>query len=570
MWPLDVSIGALAGLVLYLSVTQLKFDDPRWMYNAWTYAIGIPVVAMLLAVSSHSMVSRYVHRSIQLGLLFSLLVHLLLLILAVNVIIFSRYFPEAFTGMRPDRAVERKTLPEYLFQPSRQSKTTPDWAKPVEAETSSRVIPEERRKLPPVEQAAPKVEAPRPRETQQDPIKKYLMKRSEPAEAPPMPTDSPAELARREFQSPTNPFNADAPVAPDVPAEAEPTRPSAERDLASQQRQPPPTSTSLPEPTPSQTELDVPARPSLAGARTREIELPTVGESGLRNERRQRQRDRIPPAGSAPAPQSVPIARVDESANRTLAPVDVPLSRQGRAQGAQLAMGNRLQTGMPIEGGSPLAAPLASNQVSARSGVPEITGGLARRAPGRTTRLNLGSGMSPAGTPRFQASGNPARAESAAAAAASDRLATQSSTSRTEQQERGTSVPSMSSPGPILDLPLEVGPMGLSVQPRPRPIAGIAVAEDLPRVGALDFARSTRPRREVGGPVTPFGSKIASVESFNRRVLRTQGGSAPAGAGLVTPATEEAIERGLAYLENVQNEDGSWSLQGHGLSLIHI
>ena len=126
----------------------------------------------------------------------------------------------------------------------------------------------------------------------------------------------------------------------------------------------------------------------------------------------------------------------------------------------------------------------------------------------------------------------------------------------------------MSSPGPILDLPLEVGPMGLSVQPRPRPIAGIAVAEDLPRVGALDFARSTRPRREVGGPVTPFGSKIASVESFNRRVLRTQGGSAPAGAGLVTPATEEAIERGLAYLENVQNEDGSWSLQGHGSEVV--
>jgi hypothetical protein len=126
----------------------------------------------------------------------------------------------------------------------------------------------------------------------------------------------------------------------------------------------------------------------------------------------------------------------------------------------------------------------------------------------------------------------------------------------------------MSSPGPILDLPLTTGPMGLSNEPRPRPIAGIAVAEDLPSVGALDFARSTRPRRDVGGPVTPFGSKIASVESFSRRVLRTEGGAAPPGAGLVTPATEEAIERGLAYLENVQNEDGSWSLQGQGSEVV--
>ena len=38
----------------------------------------------------------------------------------------------------------------------------------------------------------------------------------------------------------------------------------------------------------------------------------------------------------------------------------------------------------------------------------------------------------------------------------------------------------------------------------------------------------------------------------------------PTPAGKVGPATEEAIERGLAYLASIQNEDGSWSLQGHG------
>ena len=39
---------------------------------------------------------------------------------------------------------------------------------------------------------------------------------------------------------------------------------------------------------------------------------------------------------------------------------------------------------------------------------------------------------------------------------------------------------------------------------------------------------------------------------------------APSPPGLGGPATEEAIERGLAYLASVQKDDGSWSLQGHG------
>jgi hypothetical protein len=83
-------------------------------------------------------------------------------------------------------------------------------------------------------------------------------------------------------------------------------------------------------------------------------------------------------------------------------------------------------------------------------------------------------------------------------------------------------------------------------------------------IASMDLSRDPRPRREVGGPVTPAGMAIAAVEQFSRRVQRTNGGAAPAPAGMVGPATEEAIELGLAYLASLQNEDGSWSLQGHG------
>ena len=36
IWPLDALVLALSGLILYVVATELRFDDPRWMYNAWT------------------------------------------------------------------------------------------------------------------------------------------------------------------------------------------------------------------------------------------------------------------------------------------------------------------------------------------------------------------------------------------------------------------------------------------------------------------------------------------------------------------------------------------------------
>jgi hypothetical protein len=115
---------------------------------------------------------------------------------------------------------------------------------------------------------------------------------------------------------------------------------------------------------------------------------------------------------------------------------------------------------------------------------------------------------------------------------------------------------------PMLDLMLRESTAGLA--DRPDPNVGIVPSPEQPDIAALDISRETRPRREVGGPTAPAGTKIAAVESFNRRVMRTSGGAAPTPAGMVGPATEEAIELGLAYLARIQNKDGSWSLQGHG------
>lgn len=574
MWPLDVSIAALAGLVLYLIVTRLRFDDPRWQLNAWTYLIAVPVIAFVLANLSHGIASRYVQKSIQLGFLFSVFVHLLLVMLAINVVIFSRYFPDAFTGVKPERAPVRRTVPEYLFQTPEETAATPDWSQPVDAETASRVIPEEQRQLPPVEHSAPKLEVPKPREPEQRPLKKFLMKRVKPQDSQPQPADAPAKLARQSTaNSRAMSDSMESPQAPDVPAEAEIEASSMERAVRPRQRQRPSSSTLVEVAAP-----DLPLRQqtqrSLAGARNRASDLPTVGEMGQQRQRRQQtQANRMQPAGSAPAPQTVAIAQEVESAERMLAPVDASPTKPGQTVGAQLTFGESASLSLPNASQSDTSgAKLSRNNLAAQSGMPNVTAGQSQRSPGRSSRPTTGLGFDPAGKP------DPSQSIAIASTAANDvaedeladRLGSEDANPRRRSSATGGSIAPTFSPdaatSPTLDLLAELGPVGLANTANA--IAGVLPTDRQPEVASIDLTRGSRPRRDVGGPVTPFGAEIAAVESFNRRVMRTKGGAAPTPAGMVGPATEEAIERGLAYLASVQNEDGSWSLQGHGSNVL--
>lgn len=579
MWPLDMSIAALAGLVLYLVVTQLRFDDPRWLFNAWTYAIAVPLIALLLAFVSHGLVSRKIQKSIQLGFLFSIFVHLLLLLLAINVIIFSRYFPDAFADAKPERSPVRHTVPEHLFQTPQERATTPDWSEPVDAQTTSRVIPEEQRQLPPVERSAPRLEVPRPREQQPTAVEKFLIERDRPAQSQPQPADAPAKLAKRELDhSQLSMASSDSPTAPDVPVQAELEAATPERNLSKQQRSRRGAASNAPA-APSEAPMETTDRrsdqPALAGARSRSTALPQIGESGMQRARRQRSQARqMQPAGAAPVPQTVAVAREVPSAERMLSPTNVEVSRQGRTVGAQLTMGessNPSDTSSNQNGSS--GAELSRNRMAARSGVPSVTAGQAARAPGRSRRPTGGMGFAPAGMPdagvAMAAAGSLSDAQSAPPGSMDDligdRLAGADETARTSQRTGGVVSPGMSSAatsGPTLDMLVDDGPTGLADFPNRSP--GLLPTDDLPMIASMDLMRSARPRREVGGPIAPAGAEIAAVESFSRRIMRTRGGAAPTPAGMVGPATEEAIEKGLAYLASIQNDDGSWSLQGHG------
>lgn len=573
MWTLDVALAALSGLVLYLIVTRLRFDDPRWLFNAWTYAIAVPIVALVLALGLRAIASRYVQKSIQLGFLFSVFLHLLLLILAINVVIFSRYFPDAFAGVKPERSPIRRTVPEYLFQTPQETSETPDWSEPTEAATTSRVTPREQRQLPPLERTKPKLEVPQPKQAQQVPLQKFLMRRQRVSTSQPRPADSPSRRARQVTRNEAPSQSLQSLSAPTVPIQADTPSQSVERQVANVQRR---QSTSLRSEMRSMlaapSSNDVPARRQqttpVSEARSQSTELPKVGESGLSQQRRQRTRaSQMQPAGAAPSPQTVAVARSDNSAPRVLSPVESPVTKRGQTTGAQLIAGENAASMLESDNVATTGADLARNNVAARAGMPNISAGQAERAPGRSERLSTGSGFAPVGTP--SRSGATAAAQgSGGETTGSEEIADRTSTGDLPSAARrggGSAAPGLSNvfaAGPTLEMMFEDGPAGLGN--RVSPVAGIVPSADQPVIASLELSRDPRPRREVGGPATPAGTEIAAVESFSRRVMRTQGGAAPTPAGQVGPATEEAIERGLAYLAGIQNSDGSWSLQGHG------
>ncbi|MCP4889604.1 MAG: hypothetical protein GY904_23725 [Planctomycetaceae bacterium] len=570
MWSLDVSIVALAGLVLYVITTQLQFDDPRWLFNAWTYIVAVPIIALILTFLSHGLVSRHVQKSIQLGFLFSVFVHLLLLFLAINVIIFGRYFPNAFSGKKPERSLTQRTVPEYLFRATDPDQRTapPDWTEPVDAVTTSRVKPEKPVQTPPLEKTSRRTELPRPPEPPQPSEKNYLMKRQDPSETLPKPAEAPARLAQRRDRLNDSSVTNRMPTAPNLPTQANPQVVNPERRVNEQKRSARKLTNNPTAPATIQIPVPPTPQPSIAGARNRSESVPRVGESESRQQRQSTSASRnLQPAGSSPPPQSVAIARFDAASTLQLSPSPTAVMRRGQTTGAQLTNQPQGTSGLPAIETTSSTSQFSRSQQQAGTNVPTIAEGTARRAPGRKGQ-RAGTGFTPAGAvnPGQSLPDGPMNlAGDSIGETISDRLNSDDAPRRKATSGGRLGIGNRSSAAiemPDFDAPLSDGLAGLANQPRST-VGGIPSREQ-PSVSVLDINRGTRPRREVGGPVTPAGNQVTSVQSFSRRVMRTKGGAAPTPAGMVGPATEEAIELGLTYLAKTQNEDGSWSLQGHG------
>jgi len=573
VWPLELMIAALSGLILYLAVTHLTWNDPRWQYNAWTYTIAVPAIGLLLAGVSHLVASRYVQRSVQIGFLFSLWLHLLMLVVAINVIIFHNYFPDAITGIKQERSPIRYTVPEYLFEAPKETATTPDWSRPVDAETASRVVPLEKRRLAPVESTAPELRMPQPQPPEQQSTN-HLNRRETPVESVPQLADSPGQRARpplldTELAEPSSSM----PTAPEVAVDtlAEPLMSDRGETAASRSEDKAFAGASAPKPSVMPADRSDP----ISASRTSSNAQPELRTTPRHSEPAATSPRRLPAAGAAPAALTIALARQSDSADRVRELLDASVAEKRSTSGADLASGQ--ETGSSnedlTENLNELAASLRRSDADGEP-IPEVTPGPARRpnsklkSPPDQAELEV-SVPEPAGAP----SDSVASATGGVAGdVIRDRLSDQSvatqpsnrSTHDRSHDRSSVSLPALG--GPALEMLSDQGLTGIADR-RDR-IAGIVPTDSVPRIAALEISPAARKRRDLGGPVMPFGTEVAAVESFRRRSKRTAGGAAPTPPGAVGPETEEAIERGLEYLASIQNDDGSWSLQGHGSDVI--
>lgn len=582
VWPLDLLIAALSALILYLAVKHLRLDDPRWLYNAWTYLIAVPAVGLLLAGISHLVASRYVHKSVQIGFLFSVALHLLMLIVAINVIIFRSYFPEAISGVKQERSPIRRTIPEYLFETPPESAATPDWSRPVEAESAARAVPLEKRPLAPVEPLAGELRAPpAPPTPTPTPTAASLNRRETAAGSLPQPADAPTARDRaRPGGSPlTEPWSSSSPTAPAVALDPLVEPAIGERREPSTPRSQPAGSSAALAPPPGGPSAELSPPPSAAGFAAGG--LPEIGTAWEPRGPAKTSPSRPPAAGAAPAAPTVAVARDSDTADRVRdLLLDASKSTQRATSGADLAVGQAAGADMdhPLD---QLGEPASGSQRlrSDTGPVPQLAAGPPRRGSSRSASSRFPSPLAPpaelTGPPAAkvadsgQADNGEADSIPGAASAAlrdrlGDRLGSLSPSKRTTGGPDSVPLPAAAASAlePWSDQPL-AGPAG----PADRYPGALSIAS-APNIAALELQPATRQRLDLGPPIVPFGSEVTAAESFRRRAKRTAPGALVTPPGDVGPETEEAIERGLEYLARIQNDDGSWSLQGHGSDVV--
>ena len=131
--PLDLALAILGVMVVGLVMKLLRFDDPRWLYNAWTYALGAPTGLIVISMLLRSFVSEQVERSIQIGFLVSVIAHLLLMLLAVNVVLFSGMWPDA-TQEIARRLRDSSRGNQFTQWSQTEDRSRPEYLQPVPSE----------------------------------------------------------------------------------------------------------------------------------------------------------------------------------------------------------------------------------------------------------------------------------------------------------------------------------------------------------------------------------------------------------------------------------------------------
>ncbi len=568
LWPLDVALGALGAFALAVVVQNLSFEDERWQYNGWTYVGTIVTGVILLDVVLRKIAGRFVQRSMQLGFLVSILIHLGLLTMALHVVLFTQVWPVPQAGKKPVPQRFRKAVPERYFHPAvASSKKQQDWEMPVESLHESRELPSPERKEMPKNESAPALEAPEQPKIEIKPRELELAPRKQLSTPEPKPSQQTRKLDRQaapENDAQPNARPAEVPQLPaakaaDAVPELRTTEIAASRAL--------PGSAMAPLRNAPGPKLDLnataPQRTASASSAAAQPQVTSVQRNLNRSQ-------------SAPSNQpnmsriSVPEVANNAASKGTQATEASPAVREtatgrfSRSAGADVPLASSAMAAASPGGsgstGDVSGAPTAYTR-SARGGsgdapqIADVGAGspFARRSP---TLSGASGGLPSAGTiaaipvPGIASSGG---GSSVAEATAPD-PGTGLEIGRGRDTRSGGATPSMAGS-------FELSANGLQGDYGPSTVGRSRNPGTNDRPDPLAMARSeSLSRRKFEAPSAGKEPPRAAVP-FQRRLMRTAGGGAPDDPGQAGPQTEEAIELGLKYLASCQNSDGSWSLQ---------
>jgi hypothetical protein len=622
--PLDATVILLGMLLAGAIFLQGNFEEPRWLWNGWTWLATTAVSVILFLVASRWISRFWVRRSMQFALLFSLSAHLLLLWAATELWVPSKPWTRA--EVREVEAVtrerQRTTRPDYFRHQFQQAAAQPDFLRPVEA-----VLPE------PTDQDVPRSEAAEwtPPDLQVE------------MEWEPDPITSPSSLRRPELSETTPRQTEDARrisrqmATREVPLEPETIRVDVQV------------------PDDSSDEPSLSASPSAEAARSaRELVLPSapqpenrdveesllqerLAESAMRfaDRRRSTSTDDSPPLPSDPVvssalprrdvgrqsptttvAESLPQAgsrssRSDESENvaarSPIQPSQATLARQPDNRSmAPISQPREPQATTALTSPSAASAPLARRPSPARARPPALgpadmeptrasprpssarntpspsidtLANVARptRGDGDREEVESSSSAGPSAAERGTGGGAAALGELPDAA----RLTARGDRSGPEIGPRATSGPRLDEQLATLDnaagrrraesLPrrssgrtaadVEAAEGAGGIAERDGREAGMTGRRTDLEAPLVDSRPARFPRREVGAPPPMVHAPVAAAEAFRQRIDRIAG----AGDGEpVSPRLERAIELGLIYLARNQAEDGRWTLLGEG------
>jgi hypothetical protein len=563
MWPLDMALGALGTFVGMIVVQRVSFQDPRVMYNAWTYLGGIVGGVILLDVLLRKVANRFVQRSMQLGFLISILVHLGMLTAALHLVIFNQLWSHEQQGPKQSPEPIRKIVPEYFFaRHFNESKQPQDWEAPATATNESRSMPEPIRQeyeKPDVAQAleqpdlqpSPSAPSEAPLATKRDlpATMPVLVNEPKPLErqsalSTPEPQVSKADVPRIEAQMNVEPLASARPTELTTPL-AETNAPQLK--LADQV---PDTRLEIAKNAPlhkKKMAADAPqlaaqdaarldrAVPKVIAPPTPEAVVPLSAPSSSTNTEsapspalRVTDRGRVTP--SSGPPQSTPAIKglaTESSSSASLMSsfTEPPLGRKASVQGGHVF-------GEPTIATDHEGSPLARRSISGQ--------GTRSRGPSTNSVVAVPS-LSGVGSGESDGAGPVQRGTSEL------------------RQNAGTDANRIASVG--LPRGIEEGATATRGIESGFPTARNRApgATDKPDLAALLPSPSLQ--RRASGQVAPaLQEKPQAAIPFQGRLRRTAGG-APTQAGSVGPEVEEAIEKGLKYLAGLQNASGSWSLK---------